>query len=151
MNSFKPKGKIQKFNNVLFEKYDIPARQKIKDVLKEYIKDNPDKYGADMIIKSEKCKYKYLELQVCTQWRDDKFPYKNMYIWVRKGKYNNDTLFLTLSRDLSMGYLFDISKLDKDKPKRFKKYSRQFIYDIPWNQVMLVYMDYFTEKTIENF
>lgn len=149
---FIPKGKINRFNADLYIKYDIPAREKVKDILKDFIYDNPDKYGADLVINSKKkCKYKYLELQVCTQWTKDKFPYKNIYIWERKAKYDNNTLFLTLSKDLSIGYLFDISKLDKEKPRRFKKYSRELVYDIKWNQVMLVYMKYLTKEMIEEF
>lgn len=50
-----------------------------------------------------------------------------------------------------MGYLFDTTKLDKNKPRRFKKYSREFVYDIPWNQVMLVHMEHFTKEMIEDF
>ena len=152
VNKFIPKGKINKFDINLYNKYDIPARTKVKEILKDYIIDNPDIYGADMIINSKnKCKYKYLEIQVCTQWTGEKFPYNNVYIWERKGKYDNNTLFLTLSKDLSKGYLFDISQLDKDKPRRFKKYSREYIYDISWNQVMLIYMKYLTEDIIDEF
>jgi hypothetical protein len=148
---FKVKGKISKFSKKLFEKYDIPARQKIKQVLKDFVRDNPDKYGADMMINCSTIKYKFLELQVCAQWTDDKFPHKNVYIWERKGKYENDTLFLTLSRDLEQGYLFDTAKLDKNKPRRFKKYSREYVYDIPWNQVMLIRIEHLTREIIEDF
>lgn len=151
MKNFIPKGKIRKFNEELYKKYDIPAREKIKQVLSEYIADNPDKYGADMLIKSDKCKYKYLELQVCTQWTENKYPHDNIFIWERKGKYNDDTLFLTFNKDLTMGYIFDTSKLDKNKPRRLKKYSREFVYDIPWNQVMLVYMKHLTSDDIDDF
>jgi hypothetical protein len=146
------KGKIHKFDKKLFKKYDIPARNKIKECLYPYIYDNPDIYGADMIIKSEKnIKYKYLELQVCTCWINEKFPFEKLYIWERKKKYNNDTLFITFNKDLSMGYLFDLSKVDKDKPRRIKKYSREFIYDIPWNQTMLIYTDTLTSDIIDEF
>ena len=54
-------GKKSKFNEKLYEKYDIPARQKIKEVLGDNICDNPDKYGEDMILLIDGCKYKYLE------------------------------------------------------------------------------------------
>jgi hypothetical protein len=145
-------GKIHKFDNKLFEKYDIPARNKIKECLKEYICDNPDRYGADMIINSDKnIKYKYLEIQVCTRWIDDKFPFEKLYIWERKKKYNNDTLFITLNKDLSMGYLFDLSKVDKDNPRRLKKYSREYVYDISWNQAMLIYTNSLTSNIIDEF
>ena len=146
------KGKIHKFDNRLFEKYDIPARNKIKECLNSYICDNPDIYGADMIINSDKnIKYKYLEIQVCTRWTDIKFPFEKLYIWERKKKYNNDTLFITFNKDLTMGYLFDLSKVDKDNPRRLKKYSREYVYDIPWNQAMLIYTDTLTSNIIDEF
>lgn len=149
---FRPKGKIRAFDEELYKKYDIPARKIIKEILKDFVEENPNKYGADMIIKSnKKCKYKYLELQVCTQWINEKFPHKYIYIWERKGRYNDDTLFFTLNRDMTMGYLFDISKINKEKPRRFRKYNRQFVYDIPWNQVMLVYCKYLTKELVEEF
>ena len=36
------KGKHSCFNTKLYKKYDRPARDKIKQVLGEFVKDNPD-------------------------------------------------------------------------------------------------------------
>jgi hypothetical protein len=145
-------SKIKPFDKQLHDKYDIPARQKIKSILHDYIDNNKDIYGADMIINSNGLsKYKYLELQVCSCWKTEKFPYDNVFIWERKGRYDNDTLFLTLNCDLTMGYLFDISKIDKNKPRRLKKYSREFVYDIPRNQALLIYLEYLTPDIINEF
>ena len=147
----KTKGRVSKFSQELLEKFDAPARQKMKEILPNYLEDNPDKYGADLLIKSDKCKYKYLELQVCTRWKEEKYPHSSIFIWERKGKYNNETLFLTLNRDFTMGYMFDISKVDKENPRRYKKYCREYVFDIPWNQVMLIHIPFLTKEIIEEF
>lgn len=124
-------GKHSKFNGYSHQKYDIPARNAILDVMGEYITENPDMYQQDMIINIENCRYKYLELQVCTAWIDYNFPYDNVYVYERKKKYGDDTLFLTLSKNLEHGYLFRASSLKNIKPTRIKKYAREYVYKIP--------------------
>jgi hypothetical protein len=141
-------GKIKKFNKKLYEKYDIPARNIMKDKLKDLIEDNPDIYGVDMILKIPDCKYKYLELQVCTNWINDKYPYQNPFIYARKYNFDEKTLYLILDRHMTQGLLFN-KKSIIDKPKRLKKYSRYFIYEIPWHRILNIYMDNFDCETIK--
>lgn len=131
-------GKVLKFNQKMFDKYDIPARNKIKELLGDNIIDNPNKYGQDMIINIKKCKYKYLELQVCTTWYNDRYPHKTAHIASRKIKYGSDTLFLTFDKHFKYGMIFDTVNVDPGKPKRKEKYSREYIYDIPWNDVYTI-------------
>ena len=140
-------GRKSEFNDYLYKKYDIPARDTIKRILGEYICDNPDKYGEDMILLIDGCKYKYLELQVCADWTGDKFPHSSLYIYERKIKFADNTLFLVFNKAMTKGYLFSRKSITGE-PKRIKKYSGEFIYEIPWNRAMLVYMDNFTPETI---
>ena len=145
-------GAHSRFKQKLFDKYDTPARNKLKEVLGDYIEDNPNKYAQDFIIKSDKCKYKYLEVQVCSTWSGgSKYPYEKVWIFERKSVYNYDssTLFITLSRDLKEGYLFDIDSIKGIKPRRMKKYSREFVYDIPWHRVLKVHTCVLDRETIE--
>jgi hypothetical protein len=139
----------------MFEKYDVPARDKIISILGDNVYDNPDIYGADLIFKNNddnKIKYKYLELQVCANWSEDKYPYENLWIYERKGKYNTDTLLMTLNRDLTMCYIFDLGKLNLEKDiRRLKKYSREFVYDIKWNQTLKIYLEYLDMDTLKQF
>ena len=44
----------------MHDKYDIPARKKLLEVLGDFIEEHPDPYKQDFIIKSDTCKYKYL-------------------------------------------------------------------------------------------
>lgn len=144
-------GYHKKFDEGLLIKYDFPARDKIKKILGDFVSENPNKYEQDLLINSPTCKYKYLELQVCSNWVNEKFPHPNVYIYARKAKYGRDTLFLTLNRFLTRGYIFDGQSHEGVKPKRFKKYSRQFIYEIPWNRVMPVVLEFLDKEAIEMY
>src|ERR1700744_4574759 len=76
-------GKNKKFSQQLYEKYDLPARELIKSKLGDKVKDNPDIYAEDMIIVDPECKYKYIELQVCTDWIGETYPYKYPFVYER--------------------------------------------------------------------
>jgi hypothetical protein len=149
-------GMRHRFDQKMHDKYDIPARENVKKALGDFVKDHPNPYKQDLIITSPTCKYKYLELQVCSNWIspiDDKYdtyyPYKNVWIYARKSLYGDDTLFLTLNKGMTKGYLFDAQSIKDVKPRRLKKYSREFVYDIPWNRVMKVSLDELNKEIIE--
>ena len=134
-------GKNKKFDIDLYNKYDIPARNIVKECLNEYVEDNPDIYAEDMILKIPEYKYKYLELQVCTTWLDNsEYPHKNPYIYERKKFFSEDTLFVIFNKSMTKLLLFN-KKAIFDKPKRRKKYSRQYIYEIHWHKVLPMHTD----------
>lgn len=138
------KGKHSKFNEELYNKYDLPAREKIKKIFGDFVEDNTDIFKQDLVITDKNFKYKYIELQVCTAWVNEKFPYDKVYIYERKNMYGKDTLFMVLDKHMTMGYMFDGSSFDPEKPKRIKKYSREFICEIPWSQVISFSIDNIT-------
>jgi len=127
------KGQIKKFDQKLYDRYDIPARDILKEKLGDKIIDNPDIYAEDMIINDPECKYKFLEIQVCAEWRD-KYPHNEPFVYERKGHFNDLTLFILFNREMTEGYFFDKLSLNKE-PIRRKKYSRYFIYTVPWTRV----------------
>ena len=136
----------------MFDKYDVPARDKIKSVLGDNVYDNPDIYGPDLIFKDDMIKYKYLELQVCAGWTEDRYPYNKLWIYERKGRYDTDTLLMTLNKDLTMCYIFDLGKVDFEKDiRRLKKYSREFVYDIQWNQTLKIIIDNLNMEILKEF
>ena len=141
-------GKVKKFDQKLYDKYDIPARKKIQEILGENVADNPDIYNEDMILNIPNCRYKYLELQVCAQWIDDKYPYSKPYVYARKSKFSDDTLFLIFNKRMTEGLLFSRPSLI-EKPRRLKKYSRHFVYEAPWHRVMRINLDALTCETFE--
>jgi|688.fasta_scaffold187561_3 hypothetical protein len=142
-------GKHSAFNQHLFEKYDIPARDKIKKILGDFVSDNPDIYKQDLLITDNDCRYKYIELQVCSGWIGDTYPYDKVYIYERKCHYGDDTLFLTLNHDMSRGYIFSGKNIKDLQPRRIKKYAREFVYDIPWHRIMPVIIEDLTPDIIK--
>lgn len=140
------KGQIRCFNEKLLKRYDEPIRNKLKNILGDFILDNPDIYQQDFIINSDECRFKYLEVQICAKWIND-YPYDNLTVYARKLKYDKDTLFLTVSKTLHEGYLFSYESIEKNNPKRVKKYSREFVYNVPWNKALKVYIDNLDELT----
>ena len=130
------KGKRRIFNQELLEKFDIPARKIIKEKLGDNVIDNPDEYQQDLIVTDKNCKYKFIEIQVISQWIYEKYPYNTLYLYERKAKYDDDTLFITLNRNFTAGYIFDRKSINGIKPRRLIKYHREFIYDVPWRQVI---------------
>jgi len=134
-NNIKLAGKIKKFDIKLYNKYDIPARNIIKKKLGELVLDNPDIYKEDMLLNIPSSKYLYLELQVCTSWNQDKYPYAKPYIYERKKSFNINTLYIIFNRNFTKGLLFDNKSIEA-KPRRLKKFSRSFVYDIPWYRIL---------------
>jgi len=141
-------GLTPKFNQAMFDKYDTPARKIIKEKLGDFVQDNECIHAQDFRINDKTCKYKFLEIQVCTYWVNQKYSLDYLYLYARKSNYCNETLFLTLSKNMKWGYLFDMKSIDGVKPHRVKKYSRQFVYDIPWNKVMPVEIESLDKETI---
>jgi len=144
----KPVGKIKKFDPILYEKYDIPARNIVKEKLGTHVQDNPDIYEQDMILDIPGCKYKYLELQVCTKWVGDKYPYDKPFVYARKKLFSEDTLFLIFDKHMTCGLLFDKKSL-LPKPRRLKKYSRSFVFEVPWHRVLSIDLDEFDIEVIK--
>lgn len=146
----KLRGKNKKFDEKLYLKYDQPARQIIKEKLGEIIKDNPDIYAEDLILNDEKCSYKYIELQVCANWIQENYPYNYPFVYERKGHFSDDTLFIIFNRNMTKGLIFDKKSLNKE-PKRIKKYSKTFIYDVPWRRVLQFYIKHFDIDMLRSY
>lgn len=143
----KLKGRIKKFDQFLFDKYDQPARELIKEKLGDKVQDNPDVYAEDLVINDPKCKYKYIELQVCATWLGDNYPHDLPFVYERKGHFSKDTLYIIFDKNMEKGLLFDRESLKKE-PSRIKKYSRTFVYEVPWHRILKIYMNDFDMETI---
>jgi len=143
-------GKIKKFDEKLYNKYDIPAREILKNKLGDKIKDNPDIYAEDMIIDDIDCKYKFLEIQACADWIGEKYPHNKPFVFERKGHFDDKTLFILFDKHLTKALLFAKTSLEKI-PVRTKKYSRYYKYEVPWNKVVTVHMENFSIEDIYLF
>jgi hypothetical protein len=80
----------KRFDKELFNLYDRKAR----NIAKRYFakqgieaKDNPDKYGVDLLIYKEQQLIGYCECEVKAVWKEDQFPYGSVQIPERKAAY----------------------------------------------------------------
>ena len=133
-------GRIKKFDEKLYNKYDVPARELMKTILGAAVSDNPDIYKEDMLLNIENCEYKFLELQVCTGWISDRYPYSLPFVYARKKLFSDKTLFVILDRHMTCCLLFDQKSL-LPKPRRLKPYSRTYVYEVPWYRVIHTYLE----------
>lgn len=129
-------GKTKKFDEKLHSKYDIEARKTILHILKDDVKDNENIYGEDMIFTTKRVPFKYLELQVESSW-DDTFPYLYPFVYARKMKFADDTLFMIFNRHYTEIIMFSKKVLDKT-PARLKKYDREQVHFVSWGRVMKI-------------
>lgn len=131
----KLKGKLKKFDPKL-DSFDVLARKKIKQCLGDSIIDNPETYGEDMLVITNRIPYGYIELQVYVKWKDV-FPASMPYIYERKMRFNPNTLFVCFNNDLSKAILFSRTSVG-EKAYRAKKYSREFVHYVQWHKTMEV-------------
>jgi hypothetical protein len=146
----KLKGKIKKFDQELYDKYDQPARAIMKEKFGDLIKDNPEIYDEDMILDIPGSKYKYVELQVCAEWITDIYPHKTPFVFERKGHFSDKTLYIIFNKYMTKGLLFAKTSLEK-KPRRYRKYSKIFVYDVPWRHVVTFDLESLNMDLLELF
>ncbi len=145
-------GKRNTFCQQQFDKYDVPAREKIKAVLCEFVQDNPDIYQQDLIITdTEYTKYKFIELQVFTYWDSNNIPSCGVFVYERKAKYDDDTLFISLNKDMNTCLIFDAKSFKYSKPRRLKKYSREYVYDVPMHRIITISLNKLTANFIKKY
>lgn len=142
-------GKVKKFNKKLYDKYDNKAREIIKNLLGNSIKDNENIYAEDMIFTIKNFPYKYLEIQVLGKW-ENIFPYNYPFVYARKMKFSKDTLFVTFNKHLTEIILFARNGISNIASK-LKKYDRETVYYISWNNVIKLPTYKLSIKLIKEF
>ena len=144
------KGKVTVFNQEMHDKFDIPARKVLKERLGEYVEDNEDIYGVDMFLKCDdmpEIKYKNIELQVNGKW-DEKYPDAFPFIYARKMRYGDDTLFITFNKNFTKILMFDRKSVFPES-KRYVKYGREFVNYVKWSNSIILDTDQFTIENIK--
>lgn len=144
------KGKIKKFDQKLSDVFDTKSREIIKKLLGESVDDNPNKYGEDMIVVNKMIPYDYIELQVYGKWTDQYFPYSMPFVYERKLKFCDRTLFICFNSQYDKLVMFCRSAI---RPKRYrlKKYSREMICYVPWGRALCIDTKSFTIESILNY
>lgn len=123
-------GKSRKFDQELFDKFDPKARSIVKEKLGDLVCDNEDMYGEDLVFKCKELPYKYIEVQVYGSW-DGEFPYKYPFVYSRKMRFSENTLFVSFNKNFTEAIIFS-KKVISTIPKRLKKYDREFVNYVPW-------------------
>lgn len=143
-------GKIKVFDQNLYDIYDKKSRVIIKDLLGDLITDNPDKYGEDMIVVSDKIPYCFIELQVYGRWTEEKFPYESPFIYERKLRFRPTTLFICFNANYDRLIMFSRESVHPKK-YRVKKYSKEYIYYVPWCKALTIKTKALDIRTIRNY
>ena len=128
-------GKVKKFDSKLHQKYDERAREIIKYRFPDHATDNPNIYGEDLIFNHDILPYKFIEVQVCSTWDDDRYPYPYPFVYARKMRFSNDTLFVTFDRTYTKVIIFSKKVID-EKPVRLKKYDREMVHMVSWGRAL---------------
>ena len=148
-NSHQIAGKIKKFNKKLCDKYDIKSREIIRLIFGDAVADNPNIYGEDMIVTNTQIPYQYIELQVYGKW-ESKYPFISPYIYSRKMKFSNSTLFICFNSTYEKMILFGRPFVNPNK-HRLQKYSREYIHYIPWSHAMIINTNKLSIDTISEY
>jgi hypothetical protein len=144
-------GKTRDFNEKLHERYDVNAREVTKSRLKNYVIDNPNKYGEDLIITNINLSYIYIEVQVCGTWKENnRFPYLFPFVYARKMKFSNKTLFITYNNNYTEFILFSYNAISKT-PSRLKKYDREMVNYVNWSKVIKTNINNLTIEIINKY
>jgi hypothetical protein len=126
---------IKKFDQVLHDKYDPPARAAVAAWVKMKWNvdavDNPDKYGTDLILYKNDKKIGYAEVEV-RQWNPCLFP--TIHVPARKKHMIEvpKTLFFALTQDMRHAYWIMGNKaLDFDTVELRDYEKHEAYYDVP--------------------
>lgn len=120
-------GEIKVFDQNLFDRYDKTSRVIIKKKLEGFVMDNPDIYGEDIIVTSDDIPYEYIELQVYGKWNSQNYPYFTPFVFERKMRLAESTLFICFSADYKRIVMFSKKVLTKKKYK-IKNYPQELIH-----------------------
>lgn len=144
------RGKIKIFDQRLADKYDIKPRNIIKEKLGESIIDNSDKYMEDMVVLTDEIPYGYIELQVYGKWKDEDFPYESPFVYERKMKFCETTLFICFNSTYDKLIMFS---RDNIHPKKYraKRYSREFVHYVPWSRTLMINTKNLCMDTIKQY
>jgi hypothetical protein len=133
-------GRHKRFSSIL-GMWDTISRGRMRAVFGDTIKDCPDPYGVDFLITDKNCRYTQLEIQVVKKWKEGgEYPYPNITLFTRKGRYDDKTLFCSINRQLTECYLFYLSDEDRKNPTRLFPDSEEYVYNISWPHCMKLYL-----------
>ena len=128
--------KIKKFDQVLHDQYDPPARKAVAAWIKMKwgidSKDNPDIYGTDLILGKNGIRVGFAEVEVRSWY--PKCPFSTIHVPVRKKHMLEvpKTLFFALTQNMTHAYWIKGEKTTNYPQCKIKDdIKHEFYYDVP--------------------
>jgi len=122
-----------------FEAFDSKVKNKVLNYIKKKcIKENPDNYGPDLVLKLPNREPLPIEVQIDTYWGREGYSIQRFLIPLRKERlkeYPNCQIWI-VSHDLSMGAIIPVNKLTDDRkvftPNKYR--PDEISFSIPINE-----------------
>ena len=134
------------FSQDLHDEYDERGRNAAKQLFKRWgieLRDNPDKYGVDLIAYKDGKMYGCVEVEVRDAWKGN-FAYDTLNIPYRKQKLLNtpeNNCLVAFNADCTQAFIANdwtvlFSQIEEVKNKHMDK--GELFYKVPINQLRLV-------------
>lgn len=147
------KGEIKIFDQELSDRFDKRSRMLIKSKLGPTVKDNPNKYAEDMLVMTDMIPYKYIELQVYGKWIDEQFPYESPFIYERKMKFDQSTLFICFNASFDRIIIFERKAVNPKLHCLLSKFTKikEYINYVPWSKTITLDTNKLSTTIIKNY
>ena len=141
----------KKFNQQLHEQYDKIGRDVVKNFVEASwgftVKDNPDKYGIDLLLFKGDDLFGYAEVEVRNSWNTVEFPFKDLNVPQRKKKLLDNpkpTYFFSVNKPLTaLFYCPAEAILTANLEEQSNRYiaSGELFYKVPLSRLMHVKLE----------
>jgi hypothetical protein len=138
---------VKRFDQNLYEQYDQFGRNRVVMYYAKQgieLKDNPDKYGVDLIAYDDGEKIGYVEVEVRASWKSDQFPFDSLHVPERKKKLLTNDLHTVLvsvncygTRAFICDYRIVLASPLLESPNMYISKGERF-YKVDFRQINLV-------------
>jgi hypothetical protein len=133
------KGVRKRFSKELHDQNDASAKQVVMAYLGSGWMENSKRTGVDLIHEDLE---KFAEVEVKHRWSGSSFPYKDVQLPERKGKWRDlDIEFFILNKEKTHAIVFHGSVLDdsmlREVPNKYV-YSGEYFFAIPIEECEIV-------------
>lgn len=137
----------KRFDQTLYDEYDDRGREYAKSLFKcinVTLEDNPDQYGVDLLAYYQGQLIGYVEVEVRTIWKGDKFTFDTLNIPCRKEKLLKNPLtsyVVSFNNDGTRAFICkDVDILASDIREAKNKYmaEAEYFFKVPLDKIKLV-------------
>jgi hypothetical protein len=126
-----------------FDENDARGRQKAKEILSARfdVKDNPDKYGIDLLCYRNGILKYYVEVEVKNLWTGQDFHWNTINVPIRKEKFfkqHENVMYIMFNSDLSSCFIVSnqtiLASKKEEVPNR-RHASGEYFFKVPYEKV----------------